>query len=278
VANNVTKQLSAWDELRGMLMAEGNKLGLVHLECAQLFSLDDAGFILTLEGLNAYLDGPVGKKKKYGAFAPGPSFEYKRLFYENTRAVSDDHRAEEGMSFLSYLDIDIPQTQTLRTAICAAFVSAVRLYVQGDGKGNNAPVSHHFKRLEAHFNPLGAKDGSVSHRSASSHPLRDVSAPPVTAPPRRGSRRRVPTRKPTLPGPSSVDPRIKTTLPARSSAARKKSLTPATVAKASAHTSSKRSSGTDSQRKGAVARSGKGRRKFRAGVRRREGRRSCYRP
>jgi len=106
VANNVTKQLSAWDELRGMLMAEGNKLGLVHLECAQLFSLDDAGFILTLEGLNAYLDGPVGKKTSV-AFAPGLFFDYTGLLYENTRVAFNEHRSEEGMSFLSNLDIEI---------------------------------------------------------------------------------------------------------------------------------------------------------------------------
>jgi len=47
VAKTVAKQQSVWDELREMLMAEGNKLGLVYLECAQLFSLDGAGFILT---------------------------------------------------------------------------------------------------------------------------------------------------------------------------------------------------------------------------------------
>jgi len=67
--------------------------------------------------------------------------------YENTRAAFNEHRAEEGMSLLSYLDIKISQT-TIR----AAFVSAVRLYVQGDEKRNNARVSRHFKRLEAYFN------------------------------------------------------------------------------------------------------------------------------
>jgi len=132
VAKTFAKHQSVWGVLREMLTADENKLGLVHLECAQLFSLDAAGFILTLEGLNAYLDGPVGKKMKCGAFALGPFFEYTGLLYENTRAAFNDHRAEEGMSFLSYLDIDIPQTQTLRTIIRAAFVSTVRLYVQGD--------------------------------------------------------------------------------------------------------------------------------------------------
>jgi len=117
VGKTVAKQASVWDDVRELLEADDNKLGLVHLECTQLFSLDSAGFILTLEALNAYLTTALAKKKKSGGFAPGPFFHYTERLYENTRAAFNDHSAEEGVSFQDYLDIEIPQTHTLKTTI-----------------------------------------------------------------------------------------------------------------------------------------------------------------